>query len=363
MTPELMRRARRRDRRVYLFSHPLLFALLTATRRWPVQRLGGTVLVHSRDAFRDGLTRIPLDRSAAGTTGGAAGELTGGELLFNQDGAGHRGSRRTIMEALGAEGVHRLRPVWTAVLDHRLAPLAAGAPIDLVDVAAELAGATTAALLGLSTDPHTLAAAARTAAAAAAREHLPGRPRRRAGQTAARTATAALTALLDVPAEDRALAAMLAVAAINTTVAALPRAVAWCADADLWSYADSDPDALTSELFRVTAPTPLLPRVAAGPGTAGGCPVRAGDRLVLVARHAADAHRTGPCPADPAPASVAQLVFGLGAHACPGARLARLQLTDTLRALARHRPRVVSARVDRRSALPGWSRLIVAATR
>ncbi|GIF12137.1 cytochrome P450 [Actinoplanes teichomyceticus] len=383
-----MRRARRRDRRVYSFRHPVLFTLLTLTRGRPVRRLGGTVLIHSRDAFRDGLTRIPLDRSAAGTTGGAAGDLTGGGLLFDQDGDEHRGTRRALADALGADGVQRLRPVWTAVLDRRLAPLAGGATIDLVDVAAEMAGATAAALLDLDADPHALAAAARAAAATAAREHLPGIPRPGL-RRAARAAAADLTALVastgatgpaarpdgcpaghpaPVAARDRvtdgvALAAMLAVAAINTTVAALPRAAAWCADAGLWRYAETAPDALTSELLRVTAPTPLLPRVAAAPGTAGSCPVRRGDRLILVARHAVDAHRTDPCPADPAPPQIAQLVFGAGTHACPGARLARRQLTDALRALARHRPRVVRARVDRHGALPGWSRLILAATR
>jgi cytochrome P450 len=237
-----------------------------------------------------------------------------------------------------------------------------------------MAGATAAALLGVDVDPRALTAAARTAAAAGAREHLPGLPRPGA-RRAARTAIARLTALLTPPAAARtderitesageaALAAMLAVAAINTTVAALPRAAAWCADAGLWSYAETAPDALTSELLRVTAPAPLLPRVAAAAGTAGGCPVRPGDRLILVARHAVDAHHTGPSPANPAPPPVAQLVFGAGPHACPGARLARLQLTDALRALAGHRPRVVTARVDRRSALPGWSRLILAPTR
>ncbi|BCJ45668.1 cytochrome P450 [Actinoplanes ianthinogenes] len=367
-SPDGMRRARRRDRRVYLFSHPVLFALLAATRRAPARKLGGTVLAHSREAVRDGLTRIPLDRTAAGTTGGAAGDLTGGELLFNQSGDDHRGSRRGLADALSADGVQRLRPIWTEVLDRRLAPLAAGVPIDLVDVTAEMAGATAAALLGTGADPRALAAAARAAAAAAAREHLPGPPRPGA-RRAARAATAHLTALLTAPqraahpADGAALAAMLAVAAINTTVAALPRAAAWCADAGLWSYAETAPDALTSELLRVTAPTPLLPRVAAAPGTLATCPVRAGDRLILVARHAVDAHRTDPCPADPAPPQTAQLVFGVGPHACPGARLARLQLTDALQALARHRPRVVTARVDRRSALPGWSRLILAPTR
>ncbi|SNR43010.1 cytochrome P450 [Actinoplanes regularis] len=359
-----MRRARRRDRRVYLFSHPVLFALLASTRRRTVRRLGGTVLAHSRAAFRDGLTRVPLDRTAAGTTGGAAGDLTGGDLLFNQDGDDHRGTRRTLAESMSADGVERLRPVWTTVLDRRLAPLAAGGRIDLVDVAAELAGATAAALLGLDVDARALAAAARAAAAAGAREHLPGLPRP-GGRRTAEAATARLTALLTPPepGRDPAMAAMLAVAAINTTVAALPRAAAWCADADLWAYAETAPDALTSELLRVTAPTPLLPRVAAAPGTVDGHPVHAGDRLILVARHAVDAHRTDPRPADPAPPQVAQLVFGAGPHACPGARLARRQLTDALRALAAFRPRVVTARVDRRSALPGWSRLILAPAR
>jgi cytochrome P450 len=151
--------------------------------------------------------------------------------------------------------------------------------------------------------------------------------------------------------------AMLAVAAINTMVAALPRAVAWCAADDLWSAAGDDltRPVLVDELLRVLAPTPLLPRVAADDGVVGDRPVRRGDRLILVVRHAVRAHADEPNLAAPAPRQITQLVFGAGAHACPGARLARAQLADTLAALAPYRPVVTRARVDRRSALPGWS--------
>ncbi|MDQ8704018.1 cytochrome P450 [Streptomyces sp. LHD-70] len=362
-----LRAARRRDRRVYTRSHPVLFGLLAATRRRPVARIGSAVLVHGSAPYRQALTRVPLDRTAVGTTGGAARELSAGGTLFDQEGAGHRGTRRAVAEDLGAAGVERLRPVWQEVLTRRLAPLAAGHPVELVVVARELAGATVRALLGSTAAPEDIAEASAHAAATAVRDHLPG-PRPPGTARAAAAAAARLEALLaaDLPGEgtESALRAMLAVAAVNTTVAALPRAAAWCADARLWEQAADDRlrPALVGELLRVTAPSPLLPRVAAADAELGGCPVRAGDRLLLVARHAVRAHSDLPDAHCPAPPAEAQLVFGAGAHACPGARLARAQLTDTLAALAPHRPTVLRARVDRAAALPGWRSLTIRAT-
>ncbi|WP_220183638.1 cytochrome P450 [Streptomyces diacarni] len=384
--PSGVRAARRRDRRVYSHAHPLLFALLAAARRRPVVRLGRTVLVHDADAYRHALTRLPLDRTAAGTTGGAVRAHAGEGALFDQEGNGHRGTRRTLADDLGSAGVERLRPVWQRVIARHLAPLATGGETDLATLAHELAGATVCALLGVAAAPGALARAAAEAAAATVRDHLPG-PRRPGAARAAARATARLETLL---AQDRALPgppgtagsgrcaadpsephgrtgdglrAMVAVAAVTTTVAALPRAAAWCADAGLWEQAGDrrTRDALVGELLRVTAPSPLLPRVAAAPGTLGGRPVRGGDRLVLVARHAVRAHRDAPCGAAPAPAAVAHLVFGAGPHACPGARLARAQLADLLAALAPYRPAVVRARTDRRAALPAWRTLTVRA--
>jgi cytochrome P450 len=334
------RGARGRDRRVYLGSHPVLFALLAFTRRWPVLRIGRTVLVHAQEAFRAALTRVPLDRTAAGTTGGAAGELAGAGALFDQHGVEHRDARRDTATLLGAAGVEKLRPIWTKLLDDRLPMLGAGGTVDLVPLTAEIAGA-----------------------AAAARAHLPGLGRRRAERSAATAADELLDLVTprSVCVEAGAgLNAMLAVAAINTTVAALPRAAAWVCDDGLWE--DAENPVLVDELLRVTAPTPLLPRVAAEDANVGGCPVKAGDRLLLVARNAAEAHRRDPSVAAPAPARTAQLVFGVGPHACPGAGLARAQLADLLAALAPYRPAVVHARADRRSALPGWRSLVIRGT-
>ncbi|GAA2286513.1 hypothetical protein GCM10010415_66360 [Streptomyces atrovirens] len=360
-----LRAARRRDRRVYTRSHPVLFALLAAARRRAVTRLGSTVLVHGTEPYRQALTRIPLDRTAAGTTGGAARELSSGGTLFDQEGAGHRATRRAVAAGLGAAEVERLRPVWLDVLDRRLSPLGAGRDVDLVPLARELAGATVRTLLGATGDPEAITAAAATAAAAAVRDHLPG-PRPPGTARAAAAATARLEALLAPAAggtTEPGLRTMLAVAAVNTTVAALPRAAAWCADAGLWDQAADDRlrPALVDELLRVTAPSPLLPRVAAADAELDGCPVRAEDRLILVARHAARAHDQPPDAHHPAPPTVAQLVFGAGSHFCPGARLARAQLDDTLAALAPHRPTVLRARADRAAALPGWRSLTVRA--
>ncbi|MFF3390020.1 cytochrome P450 [Streptomyces sp. NPDC002669] len=358
-------RARRRDRRVYTRSHPVLFALLALGRRRAVTRVGGAVLVHGTEPYRQALTRIPLDRTADGTTGGAARRLSAGGTLFDQEGAGHRATRRAVADGLGAAGVERLRPVWRDVLDRRFAPLATGREVDLVPAARELAGATVRALLDAVGAPEDIASAAAGAAAAAVRDHLPG-PRPPGTARAAAAATARLEALLapvSGEAAGSALRAVLAVAAVNTTVAALPRAAAWCADAGFWDQAADDRlrPALVDELLRVIAPSPLLPRAAAADAELGGCPVRAGDRLLLVARHAVRAHDRLPDAHRPVPPAVARLVFGAGGHACPGARLALAQLDDVLAALAPHRPVVVRARVDRGAALPGWRSLTVRA--
>src|SRR4029450_11027649 len=100
------------------------------------------------DEVREALTGLPLDRGAEGTTGGTARELIDGDVVFDQYGDAHRQARRALAVDLSRAGVDRLRPVWTEVLTRRLAPVGIGEAVDLVDVAAELAGATATAMLG-----------------------------------------------------------------------------------------------------------------------------------------------------------------------------------------------------------------------
>ncbi|WP_033217776.1 cytochrome P450 [Kitasatospora phosalacinea] len=344
MTP-----ARRADRAVYLRGHPLLFALLAATRHRPVVRLGRTMLIHHPDAYREVLTRVPLDRTAARTTGGTAARLTGGSLLFDQQGAEHRGARRELAPLLGPAGVAALRPLWQRILDRHLGGL--DAPVDLVPAVRELAGATAAALTGSDADPVRLARAAERAAAATARAHLPSLLPRPGSARRAREAAEGLCRLLPDPRD-----AMLAVAAVNTTLAALPRAVAWCARDRLWDRAHQDAPALAAELLRRTAASPVLPRAAAADATVLGHRIRRGDRLLLVARHAAQSHRD--TPTHP---YAARAPFGLGPHSCPGAALARAQLALLLTALAPHRPRVLRTAPHPAAALPAYRTCLVQA--
>jgi cytochrome P450 len=362
-----MTSGRRRDRRVYLASHPAMFLLLAATRFRDVVRLGGTVLVHAPSGTREALTRVPLDRLADGTVGAEARQHIAGGVLFDQDGQAHRDARRRVADDLSGAGLDRIRPVWTEVLERAAMSLRAGADVDVVDLAVEIAGRTACALLRLDADPRAVARAARDAAAATVRMRLTPWPWRRRALTAAGAAAARrLAALLagSPLAADPAgagLAAMLTVAAVTTTTAGLPRAVAWCADERLWPDTADERAALVNELLRVVSPIPVMQRIAAGAGEIDGCPIRAGDRLLLVTRHAVGAHRIGPDAHRPEPAQISQLVFGVGSHACPGARLARAQLDDAVRVLAPLRPVVRRARVDRSAALPGWRRLIVTA--
>lgn len=361
MSVDRFSRARRRDRQVYLVGRPAIFPLLAAVRRFPAIRVGSRMVINDPDLVRTVLTEVPLDRTSAGTMGGSVRKHHGTGGIFDESGADHRASKRALAARLDSTGVAALRPFWQPAIADMTDRLAAGRTVDMCRFADELAGRTTAALLGVDVPSPRwcvdLAVAARRTAALSAAEEIPSPRRllRRYGFVDH------LDDLLGEHADP--LSKVLALATINTTVAAIPRAVAWCADADLWADAADEAirSRLVTELLRVTAPTPLLPRVAAEDAMVGGRPVRRGDQLLLMVLHAARSREQGPDPRNPAPVREANLVFGAGARACPGARLAREQLGDVLAAVAPYRPAVMRARAERGGALPSWAQLTVRA--
>lgn len=374
MSADRFTRARRRDLRVYLMGRPVIFPLLTLLRRLPAIRVGSRMVINDPKLVRAILTEVPLDRTSDGTMGGSVRKHHGVGGIFDESGSEHRASKRSLARRLDSAGVAALRPAWNEAIDDVGHRIGAGETVDICRFADHLAGRTTAALLGLEGRSQEwcveLAVAARRTAALSAAQEVPSLRRglARVRSFRDRRVSRADPALHDhlgdvLGSHAHPLSRVLALATINTTAAAIPRAVAWCSDADLWTEAADDAvrPRLVDELLRVTAPTPLLPRVAAEDARVGNRAVRRGDHLLLMVLHAVRSRERGPDPHDPMPAREANLIFGAGSRACPGARLAREQLGDVLAALAPHRPQVVRARADRHSALPSWATLTVRA--
>ena len=349
-----MTRARRRDRRIYFVSHPLLYGLVTMTAGFRRLSIGRTLVVNDPNMTWDIMTKADLNRTGKRTTGQILQEHYGSGGLFDESGQDHRRHRSQFKQNLSHAALPAVLADGNRLLAESMTSLAEGDSVDIVTLTRQMAGVTARRLIDIDVDPLLLAQAAEAAAAEAARAHL-----RRA-----RTHGTSYDDLLTLVGGDLE-AAVLAVTAVNTTIATIPRAVAWCSDADLWSDASKRPTPVAAELLRVIAPSPVLPRVMAGPLRTPAINVRSGQRVLLMTRNAArTAGSGGPYPRfseESASVRAQQLVFGVGPHACPGQALAVAQLAGVLETLAPLRPRVISARVDRQSALPAWRSLVVQA--
>ena len=339
-----MGKARIRDRLVHVAAHPLVFTALGIGRH---TGLPGRRIVASAEGVREVLTKVPLDRTDRHTTGGLVrGQGSAGESWFDGHGSAHRQSRRELGAALTGAGIRGLARHWQPVLDQYAQAMTAEA-VDVVTMSRIMSGLVTLDLLGMTADREralALTAATRIVAAISVRAHL-------AGDTS-RNLTAPLVREFPGlgPSE-----VMLAVAATTTMLSAIPRALAWCADDDLFPDAQRDPEVMAAELMRVIAPTPLLPRIVGDDSQVEGRPVRRGDQLLLYLLPAIA--RPEPSVQHPQPPAQAQLAFGAGSHACPGRGLALAMVADALRTFAPIRPRVTRAVPDVGAGLPQWRSL------
>jgi cytochrome P450 len=108
--------------------------------------------------------------------------------------------------------------------------------------------------------------------------------------------------------------------------------------------ADERFDAELEECLRLDDPFVASRRVATQGARVEGCPVAAGQRLALDwAAANRDDRVFAPGRFDPVAHAGANLVYGVGAHVCPGRPLARLELRELVRALLDAAPALAPA--------------------
>jgi cytochrome P450 len=98
--------------------------------------------------------------------------------------------------------------------------------------------------------------------------------------------------------------------------------------------------AAVEELLRFESPVPFVPRVATRDGELGGCPIKAGDQVVLLLGSANTderAHDRADALNFDRPVN-RHLSFGGGIHRCLGSHLARIELRVTLQEWHRRIP-------------------------
>ncbi|GAA4935968.1 cytochrome P450 [Actinomycetospora succinea] len=391
-----MTTAQRHESWLLFRSRPALWALLRAGR-WTgpvrrVPRVGWLVAdpVLARRALNDHAHTSELGE---GGVGHLWAQVLGDWVTELFDGPGHAALRARVRDVFTeTSGRAHVDRVLAPRLAEATATLAAGAELDVADLARVLTGCLVADLLGLpdTTDDPTddtarerFATAERLAALAlgtGASTHLDP-----ATLATARALVGKLTAgVADGWAhagEDRllgrcravglglreteGLAVLMAVAGTGTAASAMARTVALVADTGtaprLLAEPGLVPDAVREGL-RVSTPAPVVGRHVTGDTSLGSARLCAGDRL-LVLTHTVDNAAGGfdlDRPYDPA---TRQLWFGAGRHQCLGSALAKAELAALLHALlASGRPwRVTSRRAARRVLVPAYAELRIMA--
>jgi cytochrome P450 len=381
------------ERRIQLAAHPVLYPLTRALARLgPVVRVPGLgVVVNDVATARAVLTdTATFSKAAPGSPADLWTPVLGPSVLLNMVGDDHARLRRRLAPlftpaAVAALCDRVLSPRLTAMTDR----LAAGGRVDLVAEVRSCAGAVIAALVGLPFD------AARGDELFARGTEVTSMVRlTRRGLTPPQIARArAVMETLTAPAvtayreglphtvpgrmrelgltepEARGAVAAFVLTGTETLVSFVPRLLALTLDSG-WlprlAADDSRRDAVIAEALRYTVPSPVMLRGVATPGTVGRFRVTPGDRVLIMTLSCARAY--GPFDPDrPHPPELRQLWFGAGAHFCLGMPLALAEINAILAALLEAWRRrgplsIVDRSPSRRVLIPGYDRLILAAT-
>ena len=362
-------RARMHEWRLYVASHPLVYAMSSlAARLGTVLSIPGVGHLVTEPVMVREVLSSPARFSKTGP-GALSDSLTGvmgRSALVNMDGEAHRKLRARLQglftPSFAAEVVQQ---VFTPVLQTLCERLRRGEPVDLVRVAQVLTGRIACAILGVAlpsgSEDETCLELHRAGVEFAAVLTL---SRRRLGasrlararekfEVLTRGARAAydsgdercvpgrLRALgLDFE-ESRGVIGLLFLAGTETTASALPRHVALLVDSGQWPTLRERRECLSMALdegLRLTAAVPVMTRNVVSPTRLGGRAMNRDDRVIVLLFKALkspalldeplrfDIERdrsTAPPP----------LWFGHGPHFCLGAALARRELEVALTAL------------------------------
>nr|MDT0656750.1 cytochrome P450 [Micromonospora sp. DSM 115978] len=390
--------ARRHEMRLLAASRPAFPVLLTLGRfARPIRWVPGLGWVVGDLAT---MRRILTDRDHFTIVGeGVVGHLWArilGDWVYDMfDGAGHHALRKTTRDLFTED---RAAALVSRAAGPRLrrftADLAAGAAVDIADLARVVVGRIVADLLGLPVgrpdgsraqpdDDHAYReifnigmALAAFAAGTTTSTRVPART-----VAAGRAVVAGMTGGVaagwrDAPddtllgrcrelglglRETEGLAALLVVAGTQTTASAMARTVALLHDTGQQGRLRADPGRVADavrEGLRVTTPVPVIGRSVTSDVVIAGRRLRAGQRVLMLTHTANNAY--GGFDLDRASSPEPRhLWFGAGNHFCLGAPVGRAEISALLTALlAAGRPwRIVGRRYGSRVLIPAYDRL------
>jgi cytochrome P450 len=162
--------------------------------------------------------------------------------------------------------------------------------------------------------------------------------------------------------EARDLASLLLIAGTETAATAMARGVALLHDTNQQHDLRAEPDLMPGavwEILRVTTPAPLIGQHIMADVEASGRTLRRGERALMLTYTANNAVGRFNIRRSP-DLRIRQLWFGVGAHLCLGAPLARAEITYLLQTLlAQGRPWRVIRRASRKVIIPSYAELVI----